>query len=110
MKIRELLEQWETTAKIDYAEREYCLKLPVEEAAAIAALAAMYPERSETEILRDLVRAAVDELTASMPYVQGESVGEDDYGDPVFADAGPSARFARLKHQFITQLRSAEPR
>jgi hypothetical protein len=41
--------------------------LPLEDAARVAALAELYPERTEADILNDMIGAALDDLTLQTP-------------------------------------------
>jgi len=85
--------------------REYRFRLPLRDAAKIAALAEMYPLRSETEIIAELLTAALDELERVMPYVQGSKViARDDHDDPIFEDIGPTPRFNALSKQYGEQF------
>jgi hypothetical protein len=44
------------------------------------------------DIITDLISAGLDELESKMPYVEGDRViEEDEFGDPIYEDAGPSA-------------------
>ena len=108
MKIKELLEVWEKSASEKRAAHKYPIKLPISVAAHIRALAEMYPGRSESEIIVDLLSTALDELLETLPYVQGESViREDDFGEPVYEDVGPTPRFIELTNKY-TKILEAE--
>ncbi len=65
MKISTLAKNWEDTAKARLTTREYSLRLPLEDAARIAALSEMYPKRTEEELLSELLAAALAELETS---------------------------------------------
>lgn len=104
MKPSELPGRWEQDAQERVTAREYRMRLPVQDAARIAALAEMYPRVGEERIITDLLSAALDELAAALPYRQGERViREDDQGDPIYEDVGPTPRFQRLT-QYYTRL------
>ena len=62
MKISDLVQHWETSSSGTLTAREYRLRLPLRDAARIAALTEMYPIRSEIEITSELLSAALDEL------------------------------------------------
>ncbi|MGC8121659.1 hypothetical protein [Marinobacter sp. VGCF2001] len=62
MKVTELPELWEKEKQAQERSHEYNLRLPLEDAARIAALAELYPDRSESDILNDMVAAALDDL------------------------------------------------
>ena len=97
MKISDLVQHWETSSSGALTVREYCVRLPLRDAARIAALIEMYPIRSETEIISELLIAALDELEQAMHYIPGSKViAEDDQGDPIYEDVGPTPRFIAL--------------
>jgi len=105
MRISELVKEWESSGGSHLTATEYRIRLPLRDAAKIAALAEMYPLRSEIEIIAELLSAALDELERAMPYVQGNKViARDDQDDPIFEDVGPTPRFSALSKHFSEQL------
>ena len=65
----------------------------------------MFPGVSREQILTDLLGSALDELAESMPYVAGEKIiSEDEFGDPVFEDAGETPRFIELTRKHLARL------
>ena len=105
MKISDVVQHWETSSSGALTVREYRVRLPLRDAARIAALAEMYPIRSETEIISELLSAALDELEQAMPYVAGSQViAEDDQGDPIYEDVGPTPRFIALTEKRMQAL------
>ncbi|RMF16736.1 MAG: type 1 pili tip component [Gammaproteobacteria bacterium] len=106
MKISALAKEWEASAASRLSAREYTLRLPIEDAARVEALAEMYPRRSVENILSELLTAALDELESSFPYVQGEKVvAVDELGDPLYEDVGPTPRFLALSKKYSQLLR-----
>lgn len=106
MKIKELSRYWEKQAKAVMTDHEYSFRLPIEDAAKIAALAEMYPKRTESEILGELLSAALEELETSLPYVAGNKViATDEMGDPLYEDTGPTPKFLDLikKHKAVLE-------
>ena len=107
MKIRELVSTWEEQAKGRLTPTTYHIHLDLESAARIAALCEMYPKRGPQELLGELIGAALEELEASMPYVQGSQVvATDEQGDPLYEDIGPTPRFLALSRRHLHQLSS----
>jgi hypothetical protein len=105
MKIRELLKAWEGTRPPRLTAESYAIQLPLEDAARIHALAEMYPGVPVEDLLRDLVAAALAELEAAMPYQPGTRIASvDDFGDPVYEDAGPTPRFLELTRKHKERL------
>jgi hypothetical protein len=102
MKIRELAQHWEQTASGRLSDTGYTIHLDVEAAARLAALGEMYPKHHTEELLGELIGAALEELEASFPYVQGTQViSTDEEGNPVYADVGATPRFLELSKRFL---------
>lgn len=105
MRIRDLVEEWEQDGRVSLAAREFAVRLPVYDAARLLALSELYPNRTEAELITELLSAALDELEASLPYVKGaEVIAEDDQGDPIYADDGLTPRFHALTGKYAAQF------
>jgi len=105
MRIAELIQRWGKEGQERTSVRAYKVHLPLRDAARIEALHVMYPGRSESQLMADLVRAALDELEVAMPYIPGTRViAEDDYGDPIYEDLGPTPQFYSLSHEILRRL------
>ncbi len=110
MKVIDVLEQWRRQAGESRTVAEYAVHLPLHQAAQIHALAEMFPGRSETQIITDLLSAALDELEGALPYQAGERViAEDEFGDPMYEDVGPTPRFQELTRKHLQRLAAELP-
>jgi predicted DNA-binding protein len=67
MKVTDLPKHWEKEKAPVERSHDYSLRLPLEDAARIAALAELYPDRSEADILNDMIGAALDDLVRLSP-------------------------------------------
>ncbi|ARM85160.1 MULTISPECIES: hypothetical protein [Marinobacter] len=67
MKVTDLPKHWESKKESVERSHDYNLRLPLEDAARIAALAELYPDRSESDILNDMIGAALDDLVRLSP-------------------------------------------
>lgn len=67
MKVTDLPKHWEQEKETVERTHDYNLRLPMEDAARIAALAELYPDRSESDILNDMIGAALDDLVSQGP-------------------------------------------
>jgi hypothetical protein len=84
MKVNELISVWEKTAAGELTEECFSVRLPVEDAARIAALA---------------------EIEASLPYIRGNTVvATDEQGDPLYEDIGPTPRYLELWQKHFAAL------
>ncbi|SDT93643.1 pilin assembly protein [Halopseudomonas salegens] len=109
MKIRDLTREWERHAKGRVTRNTYAVHLPLEDAARLAALEEMYPKRRAEDLITDLLSAALEELEASLPYRQGsEVIAEDEQGDPMYEDAGPTPRYLELSRQHLQAMLDQE--
>ncbi|MHB1214125.1 MAG: type 1 pili tip component [Thiobacillus sp.] len=105
MRIAELIHRWHQEGQTRTDVRVYTVHLPLRDAARIEALNRMYPGRGTSQLMADLVRAALDELEVAMPYIPGDRViAEDDYGDPIYEDIGPTPQFYSLSHEILRKL------
>lgn len=106
MKVRDLAGEWERTASGELTQEQFRIRLDIEDAAKLAALAEMYPKRTEEQILADLVGAALTDLESGFPYIRGSRViAEDEQGDPVYEDAGTTPRFLELSRKHLERLK-----
>ncbi len=105
MSIKELLESWREHAAAPRTARTWAVRLPLDDAARLLALAEMFPGRSSEQLVTELLGKALKELVAAMPYVAGKRViSTDEQGDPLYEDVGPTPRFMELARRHYTQL------
>jgi hypothetical protein len=95
--MKELLQRWQEQAQTPLTAREYPVRLGLDDAARIHALAELFPGRTKEQIITELLAAALEALAAEMPYVPGSRViSTDEQGDPVYEDTGLTPRFIEL--------------
>ena len=110
MSFKELLQSWRESAAAPRTVRSYAVRLPLEDAAQLAALAEMFPGRSAEQLLTELLGSALKEIAAAMPYVAGQRViSTDEQGDPVYEDVGPTPRFMQLTREHRRALAAQRP-
>ena len=110
MSFKELLESWRERAAAPRARQAYAVRLPVDDAARLAALAEMFPGRGPEQLITELLGMALKEVAAVMPYVAGKRViSTDEQGDPVYEDVGPTPRFMQLAREHRRRLETASP-
>lgn len=106
MSFKALIDAWQQAPVVEKTDHEFSIALPIEAAASLHALAELCPGVSLEEITTDLLTTALSELEVAMPYVAGDRViSEDEFGDPVYEDAGPTPAFASLKRKHQKVLR-----
>jgi hypothetical protein len=106
MKFRALLDRWKQQAQPALTAREYAVRLPLDDASRLHALAELFPGSRIEGILTDLLHTALDELAASMPYEPGSKIiSRDDQGDPVYEDKGLTPRFIEISRKYRRSLK-----
>ena len=94
MSFKQLLDTWSEAQPPELAEERYSVRLNVDDAARIQALADLFPGNDPETLISDLLCAALDAVEAAMPYVPGDKViREDEFGDPIYEDAGLTPKF-----------------
>ena len=105
MKFKALLDHWKKVPAPLRTAEAYDVRLSLDDAARLHALAALFPGRGIEELITDLLHSALDEIAAAMPYEPGPAIiSRDDHGDPVYADAGLTPRFVELTREFKKSL------
>lgn len=105
MKFKALLDRWKKEAAPARTADEYAVRLSLDDAARLHALAALFPGQHLEEIITDLLHAALDEVAAAMPYEPGPKIiSRDDQGDPVYEDVGLTPRFVELTRELKKRL------
>ena len=100
-RVQHLLKEWAQALQTTPRVKNVTVKLSLQDYARIRALTEIYPDRSEEQILSELLSAMLDEVEEALPYIPGKSVvAEDEFGDPVYEDIGLSRKFEQLKQKF----------
>jgi hypothetical protein len=108
VKFKALLDRWKKTSAPLKTAKEYAVRLPLEDAARLHALAELFPGQTIDEIVTDLLSAGLDEIAAAIPYERGPKViSRDDQGDPVYEDAGLTPRFVALTRKYKKNLETS---
>ncbi|MFE8072374.1 hypothetical protein QQM79_15055 [Marinobacteraceae bacterium S3BR75-40.1] len=61
MKVTDLPKHWQDKSKAEKRDNVYDMRLPLEDAARVAALEDIYPEQEQSDILNDMIAAALDD-------------------------------------------------
>jgi len=105
LKFKDLLSSWQHGAGSPRTATEYAVRLPLDDAARLAALAELFPGRTREQIITDLLGVALQEVAAAIPYVPGPKViSSDEQGDPLYEDAGLTPRLIELTRKYRKRL------
>lgn len=107
--MRKLLDRWQSLSRQPKPSVKIEVAIETRDAARLHALADMYPGLSSEEILSDLIRSSLDNLQETFPYVNGErQLAEDEFGNPIYEDIGPTPTFLALTQKHLSKLQSAQ--
>ena len=104
MKSSDLHNLWTAPDNSRITSKQFSFRLPVHVAAKLAALADMYPQKTRTEIVGDLLATALAEVVKGMPYIKGEYICHEPDGDEVYSDLGPAPKFWQLADEHYREL------
>lgn len=105
MRAKDLRTVWGAPDNSRLTAKQISLRLPVHVAAKIAALCEMYPSKSRTQIVGDLLAAALAEVEEHMPSVSGQFVDEHrEQGVRIYEEVGEKARFMALANKHFKEL------
>ena len=111
MRFKALLNTWGKKHARERTDERFSIRLTVEDAARLNALAELFPGNDSERLISDLLSAALDETEAAMPYVAGERIiREDEFGDPVYEDVGLTPKFLELVRLHRTSLAQDDKR
>ena len=105
MKASDLVTVWGAPDNSRLTAKQYSFRLPVQVAAKLAALEELYPTRSRTQLVGDLLAAAIGEVEKNLPSYAGESLGRHpDSDEEMFVECGPISRYRRLANQYYGDI------
>ena len=91
MEPKDLLKVWDAPDHSRLIPKQVSIRLPILVAAKIAALQEMYPSKSKSQIIVDLLATALDQLESGLPSKRGVLIEEmpEEPMDPDLLHAGP---------------------
>ena len=108
MKPADLHAVWSAPDNSRITAKQSSFRLPVHVAAKLAALCELYPSKTRTQIVGDLLAAAIDANLEGLPSVKGRILlDEVDYaGEPIeiYEEAGILGRFKELANKHFIEL------
>lgn len=128
MKTQHLHDIWSGPDNSRLVSKQFSFRFPVHIAAKIAALSDLYPQKNRTQIVADLLTAALDDLEKNLPQALAQGLSEQDeyyeklaaeqngyQYEPSFVVGGARGRFRDLANKHYKELEkelgneSAEP-
>ena len=126
MKPEDLVKVWDAPDHSKLTPKQISIRLPILAAARIEAFCEMYPSKTKTQIIIDLITTALDQVVDALPSKKGRVLGPDlssldveadeclrdyvhqDYHDGnvggIYEDIGPRGTFLRLTKKHLRKL------
>jgi hypothetical protein len=103
MKTNDLLKVWGAFDNKRLCAKQFSIRLPVHVAARISALCDMFPSKTKTDIISDLLASALDHIEESLPIYKSEFPDEID-GKEVYGNTGPKVTFHNSSNNYYREL------
>jgi hypothetical protein len=104
MRVADLHKVWGAPDNSRLTAKQRSFRLPIHVAARIDALCDLFPAKSKTEIVGDLLAVALDEAVEHLPVQAGLPQGEDPELGRYYAESGLRAEFRRLANRHYREL------
>jgi hypothetical protein len=107
MEPRDLVKVWDAPDNSKLTAKQWSIRLPIHVAAKINALCEMYPRKTKTEIIGDLLATALDQLSGALHDDGGELLGiHPDTHEKIYAPSGAYIHFDKLTQKHLKELES----
>lgn len=103
MEPRDLVKVWDAPDNSKLTPKQLSIRLPLLVSARISALCDIYPRKTKTEIIGDLLSTALDQLEAALPSACGRVIDEYE-GETIYEDVGLRGRFHDLTGKYLREL------
>ena len=104
MKAKDVLNIWGAPDNSRLTAKQLSVRLPVHVAARINALCDMYPNKTKTEIIGDLLSMALREIETEFTEYKGQHLGVTPEGEPYYEDIGPYRNYERSANKHYSAL------
>jgi hypothetical protein len=104
MKAKDLVTLWTAPDNSRLMPRQMSIRLPIHVAAKIAALCEMFPRKTKTEIIGDLLATALEDFAEGLsnePYVEEHQYGAGAHPDESFGDR---RRYFELAEKYVKEM------
>lgn len=107
MEPQDLVKVWDAPDNSKLTPKQLSIRLPIHVAARISALCELYPRKTKTEIIGDLLSTALDQLEKALPSAEGRLLGHHpDDNEPIYEEIGVRRDFRLLTEKYLQELES----
>lgn len=110
MQTKDLHAIWNAPDNSRLTAKQYTVRLPIRVAAQLAALSEMYPRKTKTELIGDLLATALDQLAEDLPRtnIGAAPLFTTPDGEEVWNQSGPGVRFEELFKKHLQEFEAEE--
>lgn len=110
MQTKDLHAIWNAPDHSRLTAKQYTVRLPIRVAAQLAALSEMYPRKTMTDLIGDILAAGLDQLAEDPPTknVGERPLGFGEDGEAEWEQIGPGVTFAQLSRKYLKEFESEE--
>lgn len=110
METKDLHAIWSAPDHSRLTAKQYTIRLPIRVAAQLAALSEMYPRKTMTDLIGDILAAGLDQLAMDLPTknVGEKPLGFGEDGEAEWEQIGPGVTFAQLSKKYLKQFETDE--
>ncbi len=110
MDTKDLHAIWNAPDHSRLTAKQYTVRLPIRVAAQLAALSEMYPRKTMTDLIGDILAAGLDQLAEDLPTknVGEKPLGFREDGEAEWEQTGPGVTFAQLTQKYLKQFETEE--
>ena len=96
---------WAAPDNTRLTSRQFSFRLPVHVAAKLSALCELFPEKTRTQIVGDLLATAIDDFARSFPVVKGDLLCIDpSSGEEIYDEDGQGKEYQKLADHYYREL------
>ena len=109
MRTKDLLTIWGAPEPPRLTPKQVSIRVPILVSAKISALLDLYPKRTKTDIIGDLLTSALEKLEDEIPMYMSKERGEgpiyvDDLGKEMSEYCGPRSDYFKLTEKYLRKM------
>lgn len=107
MKASDLKAVWDAPDNSRLMKKQTSVRLATHIGARISALCDLFPSKSKSQLINDLLAAALQDFENSLEFVPGRDIDQDQHtGKTIYEDQGQRVRFLNCANRYLKEYES----